>query len=120
MDLNSIQLWIEANPLYALGAVILLSILAFLVARLIIARGMMAIAKRTRTQVDDIVLKALRPYRIAWLAPLLILYALGYLAGENQYWFEKAVLFLILWILALTLNALLNAVNTVYESSSSF
>ncbi len=120
MDLTSIQLWIEANPLYALGAVALLSMFAFLVARLIIARGLMAVAIRTRTQVDDIVLKALRPYRIAWLAPLLILYALGYLAGEYQFWFEKALLFLILWIVALTLTALLNAVNTVYESSSSF
>jgi miniconductance mechanosensitive channel len=120
MDLSGIQLWIEANPLYALGVVVLLSALAFILARLIIARGLMAIASRTRTQVDDIVLKALRPYRVAWLAPLLILYSLGYLAGEYQFWFEKALLFLILWIVALTLNALLNAVNTVYESSSSF
>ncbi|MEJ2010711.1 MAG: mechanosensitive ion channel [Anaerolineales bacterium] len=112
--------WIAANPLYAVLATIALSLLAFLAARLIIARGLVSLARRTRTQADDIVLRALHPYRIAWLVPLLILYAFAGLAGEYQAVVEKTLLFLILWLVAVTFNALLDALNVIYESSASF
>jgi len=115
-----LQEWILAYPFYASVAALVLSLVAFLIARLIIARGLVALARRTRTQIDDIVLKALRPYRIAWLVPLVMLYALADLTGEYQPWVEKGLLFLILWIVAVTVNALLDAVNLIYESSASF
>lgn len=115
-----LQSWILANPLYALLVTLVLSLAAFLIARLVIARGLVAIARRTRTRIDDIVLKALRPYRIAWLVPLLILYALADMTGEYQPWLEKGLLFLVLWIVAVTFNALMDAINMIYESSASF
>jgi miniconductance mechanosensitive channel len=120
MGTFDLQSWILANPLYALAITLVLSLAAFLIARLVIARGLVAIARRTKTQVDDIVLKALRPYRIAWLVPLLILYALADMTGEYQPWVEKGLLFLILWIVAVTFNALMDAINMIYESSASF
>jgi len=120
MGTFDLQSWILANPLFALAITLVLSLAAFLIARLVIARGLVAIARRTKTQVDDIVLKALRPYRIAWLVPLLILYALADMTGEYQPWVEKGLLFLILWIVAVTFNALMDAINMIYESSASF
>ncbi|MFN2273834.1 MAG: mechanosensitive ion channel family protein, partial [Anaerolineales bacterium] len=120
MTTVEVQEWILANPLYTFLITLALSLVAFLIARLIIARGLVALARRTKTQIDDIILKALRPYRIAWLVPLVILYALADMTGEYQPWVEKGLLFLILWIVALTLNALLDAINLIYESSASF
>ena len=38
----------------------------------------------------------------------------------SQIWVEKGALFLILWVTVLTLNGLLDALNVVYESSSSY
>jgi len=120
MTTFDLEAWILANPLYALVSTVALSLVAFLIARLVIARGLVAIAQRTRTRIDDIVLKALRPYRIAWLVPLIILYVLAEETGEYQPWVEKGLLFLILWIVAVTFNALLDAINMIYESSASF
>ncbi|MGD8552023.1 MAG: mechanosensitive ion channel family protein, partial [Anaerolineales bacterium] len=60
------------------------------------------------------------PFRSAWLAPLIIIYLLADLTPEYQAVFEKAALFLILWISILTLNALMDALNAVYEASSHF
>jgi miniconductance mechanosensitive channel len=120
MTTVEVQEWILANPLYTFLITLALSLVAFLIARLIIARGLVALARRTKTQIDDIILKALRPYRIAWLVPLVILYALADMTGEYQPWVEKGLLFLILWIVALTFNALLDAINLIYESSASF
>jgi miniconductance mechanosensitive channel len=120
MIVPELERWISANPIYALLAALGLSLAAYLVVRLLIARGLVVLAKRTRTQIDDIVLRALHPYRIAWLVPLLMLYALADITGEYQPWVEKGLLFLILWVAAVSFNALLDAVNQIYESSSSF
>lgn len=115
-----LQEWINGNPLLALGAAVLFSIVAFLIARGIIARGLMSLAKRTETKYDDIVVRHLHPFRVAWLAPLLVLFVFSGLAPEFQRSIEKITLLLILWITALTIGNLLNALNQIYESSPGF
>lgn len=120
MDLTNLEAWIQSNPLYALALAAVFGLVAFLLARGIIAQGLTRLASRSRTEIDDIILRELRPFRVAWLAPLLILYAAAQLAGQYQLWVERILLFLILWITAFTINSLLNAANTLYERSSSF
>jgi miniconductance mechanosensitive channel len=115
-----LQLWIEQNPLLAAAALILLSAATFLIARGILARGLLYIARRTKTKVDDIIVRNLHPFRVAWLAPLVIIYSFAYLLPDYQVIIEKTALFLILWVCVVTLNALLSALNEIYESSRSF
>lgn len=120
IDLDILQVWIQQNPLYAIGAIMGASVLTFLIARGVLARGLTYLASRSRTKIDDILVEKLRPFRVAWLAPLIILYIFADLVPDYQIVIEKAALFLILWISALTLNSLLDALNAVYESSSQF
>ena len=120
MDFTNLQAWIEARPYAVGGAILLLSLLTFFVARAMLARGLTYFAGRTKTQVDDILVEKLRPFRIAWLAPLTLLYIFADLVPAYQTIIEKGILFLILWLSAITINALLDALNLVYESSPSF
>ncbi len=120
MAMSDLQEWMVTNPVVSLISVVILSVVTFLIARGIIARGLIYIASRTKTKYDDIIVKNLRPFRVAWLAPLLLIYSFAYLVPDAQTYIEKACLFLILWVGAVTINALINAANEVYESRPSF
>lgn len=120
MDVVSPMAWIEGNPYAALGAVLLLSLLTFLLARAVLARGLTYLARRSKTKVDDIIVEKLRPFRVAWLAPLIVIYIFADLAPAYQSWIETGALFLILWVSIITLNALLDGINLVYERSAGF
>ena len=56
------------------GGIFVLSLLLFFVARFLIARGLIYLAQRTESRYDDIVVEKLRPYRFAWIAPLVLVY----------------------------------------------
>ncbi len=112
--------WIDQNPLLALGVIAAISVLLFLIVRVLLGQGLSALARRTETQLDDVLVGKLKPFRVAWLAPLIIIYLLADFIPVSQIWVEKGALFLILWVTVLTLNGLLDALNVVYESSSSY
>lgn len=113
-------LWIQQNPAVGMAAVVSASVIVFVLARLVIGRGLVFLAGRTKTKVDDILVKHLRPYRISLLAPLLIIYAGAALYPPTQSFVQKASLFLILWVVVFTLNSLLGAINEIYESSKNY
>jgi len=94
------------------------AIIAFLIARGLVARGLVYLAERTKTQVDDMLVKYMRPYRFAWIAPFLVLYAFTALLPEGANLIKQILLFFILWISLITLNAMLNAINAIYEASA--
>ena len=120
MTVSDLQQWMIDYPIVSLFSVIILSIITFLIARGILGRGLIYIASHTKTTYDDIVVKNLRPFRVAWLAPLLLIYSFAYLLPDLQNYVEKASLFLILWVGAVTINALINAANEVYEKRPGF
>lgn len=122
MPLEAVQTWIEQHPILSpcvLGtAIVILSLLAFLIARFIITRGLIYLAKRTENNYDDIIIDKLRPFRLAWIAPLLVIYYFAYLLPDAVDLIHQVMLFLILWLVVFTLNSLLNAVNAIYEASA--
>lgn len=120
MTASMIQTWASQNPLMAMVGVIVASLASFFFSRNVIARGMYYLAARTKSQYDDIIVRNLHPFRIAWLAPLLVIYALAYLFPDYQSVTQKVTLFLVLWLSALTLNSLMNAVNDIYESNKNY
>jgi miniconductance mechanosensitive channel len=120
MTLADITLFIEQNPILAFGAVLGLSVITYLISRFVVGRALIYLAKRTKNKIDDIIVEHLRPFRIAWIAPLVIIYLFADIAPEYQARIEKISLFLILWVVAISINSLLNAVNTIYESSPSY
>jgi miniconductance mechanosensitive channel len=112
--------WIQQNPWLALAMIAAISVAIFLVVRMFLGRGLTSLAARTETKIDDVLVERLKPFRIAWLAPLIIIYLLAELEPTYQVWIEKGALFLILWISVFTLNALMDALNIFYENSSSY
>lgn len=120
MTLPDFKAWISGNSGLAIGAAVLLFLLVYLIARFIFGRGMTYIASRTKNKYDDIIVKKLRPYRAALLAPFIITYTFAYLATDAQTIIQKVSLFFILWLTAVTLIGLLDAFNEIYESTPSF
>jgi len=120
MDTSLLQIWIKNNPETAFAGIVVLSVAVFLVTRAVIGRGLVYLAKRTKTQYDDIIVEKLRPFRVAWLAPLVLLYLFAYLVPGIQTAVEDITLFLILWVLIATVNSLFNGVNQIYESSPAY
>jgi miniconductance mechanosensitive channel len=118
---QTVQAWIAGHPAQApwvLGTIALVaSALVYVVARYLIARGLVYLAQRTENKYDDIVVARLRPFRFAGVAPLLIIYYFAHLLPEGTEFVQKVVLFAILWLVVITFNALLNAVNDIYEAS---
>ncbi len=124
MTIERIARWLEGNPVLApwvlVGVALVLNAVVLLVARNLIARGLVYLAQRSKTRVDDILVKHMRPYRFAWLAPLLLTY---YLATWVPQWTETAqtlVLIAILWLVVVTFLGLFTAINVIYESGSSY
>ena len=120
MDINQLQLWITQNQILALGLTLLLSIAGFFIARFLIARGLVYLAGRTETKYDDIALKHLRPYRVAWLVPAIVVYILADWFPDYERVVEQVSLFLIIWLSIRTFMAMLSAFNEIYESSPNF
>ncbi len=124
MTIESIRTWFEANPALApwvvLAAILVLDAAIFLVVRNFIARGLIYLAERSKTKVDDILVRCMRPYRLAWLAPLLLTY---YLAAWAPNWTETLqplMLIGILWLVVVTMIGLFSAVNVIYEGGASY
>lgn len=121
MTASDLTAWIEQNPSLAPwligGAAFIFSLLTFILARTLIGRGLTYLSQRTENRFDDIIVAKLQPFRFAWIAPLLVIYYLADLYPSATDLVRRIVLFLILWLVVVTLNALLNGINIVYEQS---
>ncbi|PKO13646.1 MAG: mechanosensitive ion channel protein MscS [Chloroflexi bacterium HGW-Chloroflexi-10] len=120
IDYEILRIWIQENPAMAAGALLLLCAILFFFTRQVLIKGLLAISARTKNKTDDILVRHIHPLRVAWLAPFILVYALAYLFPDFQIILSKAALFFILWITALTINGILNAVNEIYESSKNY
>jgi miniconductance mechanosensitive channel len=120
MNASFIQSWISANPALALGAAVVLFLLAYVLARLIFGRGLTYVTSLTKNKYDDIIVQRLQPKRAALLIPFILLYVFAYLAKDYQVVIKKGALFFILWLAVLTVIGLINAINQIYESRPTF
>ena len=77
MEAIDLQTWVNQNTALALAGLLALSILLFIFARGVIARGLVHLAGLSKNKYDDIIVRHLRPYRLAWMAPLILIYALA-------------------------------------------
>jgi miniconductance mechanosensitive channel len=111
---------LSEHPYAALSVAVALSLASLVLTRYGLARWIMRLTERSATQADDVLVRHVRPYRVAWLAPLLVIYAMARFFPGQQALLTRLSLFLVLWISALTLFSLLSAVNTIYESRSQY
>ncbi len=114
------QTWLDLNPLNPTLAVLVGALLVFIIFRYIVARGLIYLTTRTKNQWDDILIKHLRPFRLSWIAPLILFYQFAYLWPQYENLIRTGSLLLIVWISILTINSLLNAVNLIYEGRTTY
>jgi len=120
MSIEIIQAWIYENPNLALAGAVVLSYFLYLITRFIFSRVIQAFTARTENIYDDMIVEHMRPYRIAWLVPLLFLFVFsGYTLGQESA-FGNVVLFLIIWVVVYSLALLLNGLNEVYETRPNY
>ncbi len=120
MNIPDFQVWVSQNPTLAFPALIIICVLTFLFTQQILARGIVSISKRSTTKVDDILVGHLKPFRLAWFAPLLILYISAPLFPQLSKIITTISLFLILWLGLVTAFGILNAINDLYEKSKNY
>ena len=70
MTVDQFQFWLNQSPFLTITISITAILLVYLFTRNIIARGLIYLTSRTRTKLDDILVKRIKPLRLALLAPL--------------------------------------------------
>lgn len=124
--LEIFQDWLNQNPdpasaLKIIG-VLLLSIICYVLAYRIVARSLVGLAGRTDTIFDDIFIKRIKPRRLSLFAPVIIIFVFAGVIPDKQVEniVRNTMLFLILWLSVITFNAVLGAINDIYESRRDF
>jgi miniconductance mechanosensitive channel len=120
MDTTTLQAWVSHNFLLAISSLTILCMALLFFTRNVLAQGLHSFALRTATRVDDILVQHLRPMRIAWLAPFLVVFATAMLFPEYEVTIRKIALLFILVISVLTITGLLDAINEIYENRPTF
>ncbi len=120
MNLDSLFAWLQSNPLNMAIAVSIGALLAFLIAYFVVARGLVYLTTRTQNQWDDILVKYLRPYRLAWIAPFTVVYLFADQWPDIENSLRTGSLLIIVWIGALSLISVLSAVNMIYEGRATY
>jgi miniconductance mechanosensitive channel len=87
-----------------------------------LASALFSIVGETQTTYDDVVVKRLKPRRLALLAPLAVVFLFAYLLPNPQAaeTVRKVALFIGLWLIILTISGLMDAIYDIYESRREF
>lgn len=121
MSLQAITDWISNNPTIvsylALLGILLGSYVAFIMARYIVMHPLRAVVQRSSTQLDDMLYDKGVFRRIVYIVPVLILYSFAYLVPPVDTFLYRFLSAIVVWIITITLGALLNAVNEVYKNT---
>ncbi|UCH58465.1 MAG: mechanosensitive ion channel [Anaerolineales bacterium] len=115
MTYETIQDWINNNPIIVLPMVLIIAFLLYRGTRFLLARGAFFIALQTETVYIDLIVDHLQPFRFAWLAPLLLIYNFAIYFSLEYSFVEIISLILIIWFSAEFLIAILSGVNEVYK-----
>ncbi len=119
MSVDNIVEWIRSHPLIAeiLNAcgILLLSAIAYLITKRVILRGLRRLVQRTRTNIDDILLRDTTLRRLSIVVPLVIINLSAHLFAPVDDLIRRVSVALIAWFLLLTFGSLLTAANEVYN-----
>lgn len=108
---------IKSNNCYAIISVLVLSLAAYYIAKLIFLSIGRYIIKRSHKKTDDIVVAHLKLKRLALIASFLVILALRHLFNDEIASVLTTISSLvILWLIALSLTSLLSGLNAAHES----
>ena len=97
-------------------AVLIICVILYSITRKVLLTTIDRVFKRTSTQIDDILLEKKVFNKLPYLIPLVFIYNLEGLLPNNEL-IDRIVVALIFFIILLTVNALINALGHIYDST---
>jgi miniconductance mechanosensitive channel len=122
--LEDIQSWLHQYPILEenikfLG-VILLAILVYYIVKKIIIQSIKTFTRKTKTEIDDILLNEKLLRRVAIIAPVIVLYQFVYLIPASEGVIKLFLDSVIVLLILLILGAFISSLNNIYERSGRY
>lgn len=99
-----------------IAALLVICLVAYLLARFVLLRLLSYYIRNNRFQWDNRFLERKVFHRMCHLAPSLLLYTFSFIFGDFQQAAQRIAAIYIIFVVILTLDALLNAVDDIYNS----
>ncbi len=120
MSIEVITKWFENYPyivqVLQITGVLCLSFFSYFISKHYIVKALSSITKKTKTKLDDIILKDEILRRISYIAPIIILNNFAYILPSATEMINKLSMAFIAIIILLILGPLLNACHEIYLS----
>ena len=124
MDITKFENWLTEFPLlYSLLkiiGVIFLSIISYIITKKILISGVNKIVKKTKTEVDDILINEVVLKRIAYIAPIIVIFQFIYLIPSLETFLRRFTESALVVLLMMFISSILNAANELYEKSKKY
>jgi miniconductance mechanosensitive channel len=122
--MEDIKIFFENYPLLLsliqfLG-VFLLAFVTYLIVKKLLIAGIHKIVKKSKTDLDDILLSDAILKRVAYLAPILVVSQFLYLVPQIEETLKKFTEAIILLLFLMIIGSLINAGNEIYERSKKY
>ncbi len=100
--------------------VLLLAIIVYLIIKKLLISGVQKIVKKTKTEIDDILINEAILKRLAYIAPILVISQFLYLIPQLENVLRKFMGSIIIFIFLLLISSAINAANELYEKSKNY
>ncbi len=124
MDITQLENWLAKFPiiysLIKILGVIFLSIIVYIITKKILISGVNRIVKKTKTQVDDILINEAVLKRIAYIAPIIVISQFIYLVPSLATFLQRFTEAALVLLLMMFISSILNAANELYEKSKKY
>ena len=124
MFFDNIKSWLENYPfiyntLIFLG-ILILAYIVYWITKKILVRAVTSVVKKTKTQIDDIILNENLLSKISYLAPLIVIYQFIYLVPEISTLVLNILNSLVVILIIIVFATILDAFNELYEKSKRY
>jgi len=120
MLLDTILRWTSDYRWVALVVLLVLGYFLYRLTRWALALALYRVAVGTETVYDDLIVDRLHPFRVAWLLPLGLIYALFRAVVGPDAVIPRLVLLFMIWLVIDLAIALLGGLNDVYEQRPTY
>ncbi len=119
MNLENIANWFLTYPVFAgwiyLIIVLFVCLISYYLTRKILIRAITSLLKKTKTNLDDILLEEQVFNRLAFLVPIIIFYQFKEYLPIHTSFLQQILLASIVLILVLVIGSLISSINKIYE-----
>jgi miniconductance mechanosensitive channel len=118
------QNWLQQHPtlrvVLIIFGVLLLSWIVFLITKHYLVRFLARLAQKSKTNIDDIILERVISRRLAYIAPILVLYYFSDLLPELEGIVRPALFAVIVLVLLLSFGAFINLLHEILQRLPAF